>query len=827
MRKIGHAAGAAAADPSHGSWPPRLAKVRVKRVSKGTGWAIGATGIITTRDVVAPLLPEAVPAGGASLAGQSAEIVIGAGPDRSFDASVIWDSAASGLAVLAIAERNRATWTTLLRSTPATMLARPPAPPTDPATVIGLPGRPGGSETSTLAWMLTAPEQVTGALQMVYGSASRAHLDAPRHTLSRTARRHGLPGGIVTAIADPGATAVPALIGLVTAGPKGRRSPRLEIALLPDPTTDTGFAAALEQVGARPVVFNMDGPTLQQFLTTSSLDPALYPRRVRDTTDLGWYGTKLARTDIAEAADPYFGWVSRPERQSLSTKIDRALAGDGPRIIVLHGPSAAGKSRLAAEVIRSHAGLRDHALITPRRDRSILDMPRRLLPEGCVVFVDNIQDYPATALTHERTRVLLQERPDIMVVATVLDLPEVTGGTRLVDSGQARREEADPADEAGPDFPLATASLSGVHTVLDDDILTIAMTVGAAPVWARAGGSSSRSDWAIARARKQGLGLGEYLAGYHDLVDHYTAATWPTRALVNLVADWGRSGIGEALPVALARRLWEQLVPAQLPRDELRAFTVMTPIEREKLWRGALRYACDDVLGCTSLIVEDAENLVASEFSRVHIDQGAISGQLWEYLISAHPATPAQRVDLGLAALESGAPRRALRAFESVLYFRDSDRLTAEQRAPIEVIARRGIAIYHARTGRDEQAIMVYTDLVDSFGASDDPDVGEQVAQALLGIGLTFSKLGSHGQAMSAYTELATRYRDHPSPILSEYVAKALLGQATTAAIMGRTDEEASAYADILARCSQDPALAVQEIVAIARAAVDRAQQRR
>jgi tetratricopeptide (TPR) repeat protein len=810
----------AAADGGTGAvvWPARLAKVRIMRMSKGTGWAIGATGVLTARRVIEPLLAtDADPQAPRGPIPRSAEIVIGASPERSFDGEVIWQSAASGLAILNVS-RNTATWQTLLRSAPEPALAYPPPEPVQQAQVVGLPGRPGGSETSTVAWMLAAPELAPGVLHPGDTRGAPSAFAVDRRDLPRAARRHGMPGAVVL-----GTEPRPTVLGIVIDGPKNRRSPRFEIATLPDPAIDAAFAAALTQVGCPAVVINMHGPTLQRYLRGDSLDEALRPRRVADVSDRAFFGTKPARTDISQPAEPYFAWVSRPERQSLSTAIDRALAGHGPRFIVLRGPSAAGKSRLAAEVVRTHPGLRNHALLAPLATASILDLPRPLLPERSVIYIDGVGDLPVTALSHERVRTLLDERPETLFVATLLDLPEASGSARLVDNGAWRRGADDPEEQPGADFPLASTSLSGVHAVIDDDVLAVAIGVSATPVWARAGGSSNRSDWALARAKKQGLGLGEYLSGYHDLADHYTAATWPTRALVDLVADWHRSGIGEPLPLSTARMLWDRLLPTQLPRDELRLFSRLSAAEREGRWRGALEYACDIVLGCASLVRQTPAGLVAGEFSRVHIDQGAISTQLWEYLLNEHPTTPLQRVDLGVRALGSGTAQRALRAFESVLFFRDNDVLDAANRAIIEVIARRGIALHHARTGRDEQAIMVYTDLVDTFGESSDPDVCEQVAQALLGIGLTFAKLGSLGQAVSAYTELADRFRDHPSPLLGEYVAKALLGQATTLAALGRHDEEHAAYADIIARCSADESATVAAIVDLARAATRQA----
>lgn len=789
-------------------WPTRLAKIRVQRASKGTGWAIGATGVLTARQVIEPLLAPADGATPAETPGDTAEVVIGASPGRSFEARVIWESTAAGLAILQVTERSRATWQALLGKTPEELLAYPRPEPITRLTLTGLPAKAApGSESSTIAWMLQPPEHAVGVLLPGDDRSARAILELPRKTLPRAARRHAMLGGVVHTN-DP----APMVLGIVTARPRGRSALRFETAVLPDTDHDPALRAALKTVGAHPAIVTMDGPLNVAYLRADCLDPALRPKRAADIADPGWFGTKLARVDIA-GTDDYFGWVSRPERHSLAVAIDRALDGNTPRFIVLRGPSAAGKSRLAAETIHGHARLHDYALVAPHHGQALADIPAGLLPPRTVIYVDDLHDYPATAFAHERTRVFLADNPEILVIATTLELPEAGGGARLVESGTARRTD----DEWGAGFPLASASLSGVHSVLDDDVLTVTVTVPAETTWARAGGSSNRSDWALARARKQGLGLGEYLAGYHELTDHYTAALWPTRALVDLVGDWARCGVGGPLPMETARALWERLVPTQLPRDELRAFSRLTPIEKERRWRGALAYACDAVLGCAALVFETSAGLVASEFVRVHIDQGATSAVLWDYLLTEHPTSPLQRVDIGIAALSSGTAQRALRAFESVLFYRDSD----EAVPPVlEVIARRGIAIYHARTGRDEQAVMVYTDLVDTFGSSQDPDVCEQVAQALLGIGLTFGKLGSNGQAVSAYTELVQRYQDHPSPTMSAFVAKALLGQATTLAVMDRHAEERAAYADIVERYSDEPGMAVQAIVAIARTAL-------
>lgn len=797
--------GAQVGATAQATWAPRLAKIRVRHVAKGTGWAIGSSGVLTACHVVASLIGDGSAAGGGV-----AEVVLGAAPQRPFDFEIAWYDEVLDLAILTIARRGRVTWQTLLRNAPTSLLAHPRAGAVDGVVMRGLAGRTAeGSEGSTLAWMLARPEDVGGTLLPPETAGGRSILDIDRAHLSRAASRQGMSGGVVLSPGDE-----PMVLGVVTGKLRGRRRVRFEVGTLPDPQGSPAFRAALEAAGAPPVVYDIDGPELKTFVMGDCLDESWRPIAVADLPDASWFGTRRARTDIARPESPYCTFVMRAERTALVDAVDRALNGSGPRVIVIRGPSAAGKSRLAAEVIPGHPGLADHAVLRPLAARSILDLPDRLHPPAALVWMDNLQDYPPNALGHERLRAMLAAHPETLVIGTVLDPPEMTGAARLIDNGRSTRGDED----LGAGFPMASASLSGVQTVIDDTDLTTTITLAATPRWIRPRADADPATWALARATKQGLGLGEYLSGYHEMADHYTAADWPTRALVDLVADWDRSGVGEILPTHTARVLWTRLVPTRLPRDELREFTRKTSTELGQLWRESLAYACETLVGTGALIRSSASGLTSSEFARVHIDRGAISGQVWDYLLHEHPTAPVQRISLGLRALGSGTPQRALRAFESILFFRDDDASRAD--TLLEVVARRGIALYHARTGRDEQAIMVYTDLVDTFGGETDADVCEQVAQALLGIGITFSKLGSHGQAVSAYTELVDRYSDHRSPILGAYVAKALLGQATTFAELDRREEERAAYSDIVTRYADDPAQTVQAIVDVARAAL-------
>lgn len=792
------------------TWPGRLAKIRVGSLSKGTGWAFGTCGVLTGYDVILPLLQpgeqDASPSDSAVRAG--AEIVLGASTGRSFQARLLWSSRDHGLAILQVVEANRLTWETVLRSTPDVPLAFPGSGRVDNVLLYGLPAKTSTSESSTVAWMLAAPLHSWGALVPGPARGSTAVLDIARDSLPRSARKHPMPGAVVLS-GEADAT----VLGVVNTKPRGRQTRRFDVATIPDDASDAALQEALRAVGSGPVI-HLHGPSYRAAVLPEALGRDLLPRHVDTIKDIGWFGTRRARSDISLDDEPHFSWIGRPERAQFAAAIDAAIAGTGPRVLLLHGPSAAGKSRLAAEVLPSHPGLAGYRMIAPRvGGRGPLRLPDDLWPDRALLWLDNMDRFPATTVRHDSLRLLLQNRPGLIVVGTVLLPPHSAEGGRLVDSGSARSSASRRHDVP---LPLSPSHLSPVQALIDDEALVATIAVAAKPRWSTK--ASDRSAWAVARAKKYGLGLGEYLSSYRELAGHYTAASWPTRALVDLVADWSRSGVGEALPLTTARSLWEKLTPVQLPRDEVRAFTSLDTAARNRQFTAAVNYACEALFDSEPLVLDTPDGLVASEFARVHIDRGVVDAQLWDYLLSTHPTTPAQRLELGIRALGSGTPQRALRAFESVLYFRDDDAIADDARLLIEVLARRGIALYHAQAGRHEQAVMVLTDLVDTFADSTDDDVAEQTAQALLGIGLTFSQLDSIGQAASAYGELVQRYRSRPSPVFRPLLAMALLGQASAFAELGRLDEERAAYRDLISRFADDPGPSMAMMVDIARA---------
>src|SRR5699024_7636290 len=130
-------------------------------------------------------------------------------------------------------------------------------------------------------------------------------------------------------------------------------------------------------------------------------------------------------------------------------------------------------------------------------------------------------------------------------------------------------------------------------------------------------------------AASAGVGFGEFLAGYPELADRYTRASWPTRALVDVVADWDASGIGTTLPRSAAFSLWQDYTASLLPREELRRFSRLDSEQLAELWDEAVRFASQTVAGGESLITADVDGLCSSEFARSLTGRTAISAQAW------------------------------------------------------------------------------------------------------------------------------------------------------------------------------------------------------
>src|SRR5215475_12976900 len=151
-------------------WPPQLVKVRAG--GRGSGWAIGHSGVLTALHVVRPYLanphhPETNASGVRCLAVTGAPT----GEDL-FDCAVVWQGEAADLALLQIANGRRDVWWTRLIDEAPTVLAIPGTDPIYDVSAIGFPD-------ATLAIDANRPDpnQPTGTLLPSSGIPGRIGFD--------------------------------------------------------------------------------------------------------------------------------------------------------------------------------------------------------------------------------------------------------------------------------------------------------------------------------------------------------------------------------------------------------------------------------------------------------------------------------------------------------------------------------------------------------------------------------------------------------------------------------------------------------------------------
>ena len=124
-------------------------------------------------------------------------------------------------------------------------------------------------------------------------------------------------------------------------------------------------------------------------------------------------------------------------------------------------------------------------------------------------------------------------------------------------------------------------------------------------------------------------------------------------------------------------------------------------------------------------------------------------------------------------------------------------------------VRRIGDALGLEDQNRTEEALAIYDEVVQRFGASDALIPLQLVASALLSKGLTLRTLNRPEEELAAYDEVVRRFGESENPALLEPVAKALLSKGLTLGTMNRPEEELAAYDEVVRRFgeSENPAL--------------------
>ena len=102
------------------------------------------------------------------------------------------------------------------------------------------------------------------------------------------------------------------------------------------------------------------------------------------------------------------------------------------------------------------------------------------------------------------------------------------------------------------------------------------------------------------------------------------------------------------------------------------------------------------------------------------------------------------------------------------------------------------------RLQRPKDALATYDEVMQRFGASEDPTLREAVATALLGKGEMFWKLQRPEDALATCDEVIRRFGANEAPALREAVATALLNKGTTFGRLNRPEDALATYDEVV-----------------------------
>jgi hypothetical protein len=456
-------------------WPSQLVKVRAGK--RGSGWAVGHSGVLTALHVVRrhlanPYHPETNAKGIRCVA-----VTGGPAGEGLFDCAVVWRDEAADLTLLQIAEADRKRWWDRLIDEELTILAATGTDPIYDVSAIGFP-----DATLDSGAKRPDPDQPTGTLMPSSGVPGRVGFDVGTSTPKDHPLWQGLSGAAVREAVSG------RLFAIVVQAVPERASRRLYASPLPDPDTDTEWTQALKQVGATPVLEDRYAPWARRFL--ACYDSAGRPWLVGQAPQLSDFGVRRARDDLAPSNRPYFPFVGRPEADGIEAALNAALANaDAPRMILLVGEPAVGKSRLAAEVVTRMPPLAEYRLIRPVPTQTISDLPEVFRRGRVLLWLDDLHRYPPSYLEEQQVRNLLTN-PQLIIVATIL------------------RESLGAYSQA--------QYRTGATDLLNDGTLIARVDISDNPTWyIREDTEPDEADavrTALAAAAQAGVSLGEYLA---------------------------------------------------------------------------------------------------------------------------------------------------------------------------------------------------------------------------------------------------------------------------------------------------------------------------
>ncbi len=371
-------------------------------------------------------------------------------------------------------------------------------------------------------------------------------------------------------------------------------------------------------------------PVLSWFLmraTRRKLNASLrMPIQRFDASNAYSLGVDMEQVELRRQHGYAISYLTRDRDRDLRIELDRALRPDGPLMVVLDGPSKAGKSRTLFEALKGHPVLSRSLVVAPR-DVGALDglfepgqMPKR---QQCVVlWLDDLEQFIRIGggLTAALIEAIGKRVPRVVIVATSggKGVHDLTSDPRLVEPYRdvLRHPRVSVLRLLGSLSPSEASRADAVYEMAD-------------------------------AARVKQFGIGETLVALPELMAKLAEERHPSdiatchegAAVAWAAVDWRRSGLLRPIPKSVLRTLWVNYL-AGGPQDD-------AAFERGLSW------ALMPIYRTIAIVASDPEHESALSIydpiaSKVDELNKAINGRSWDRALDV--AQPEDSFHMGVAA---------------------------------------------------------------------------------------------------------------------------------------------------------------------------------
>ncbi len=169
----------------------------------------------------------------------------------------------------------------------------------------------------------------------------------------------------------------------------------------------------------------------------------------------------------------------------------------------------------------------------------------------------------------------------------------------------------------------------------------------------------------------------------------------------------------------------------------------------------------------------------------------------------------------GVVLAQTGRREEAIEAYDELVRRAGTAREPGLKEAAVKALFNKGASLAGAR--RLEEAIAVYDELVQRYAGDPEPGLSEAVGKALVNKGVALAELRRLNEAIAVLDDVVRRWGDSRDPTLRERASKALLNKAS--ALLQLRDRELAlrTYDEIVTRFGEDTEPVVLEQVEIAR----------